>query len=253
MKTALRNFLFALSFLTIFPGLGRVTVKREEMGLSVLFYPLVGLLPGLLVLGVLLLYGLHPLSRAVIAVLAVLVVTRGMHADGIMDTFDGFLSGRKDPPEILTIMRDSRVGALGLIGAAAVYGLKIVFIFELLRTLPPFPLSAVILPAVASRGGVGLHGMVFPSARKGEGLGGSFIAGIRPVHAAGALLIALLLSYRPGSWHLLLVPPVLAAVWLGWGVLCMRKIGGISGDTLGAGIEIAETAGYLMLLLLAGV
>ncbi|MFW6181639.1 MAG: adenosylcobinamide-GDP ribazoletransferase [Spirochaetota bacterium] len=272
MRRFLRSFLFAFSFLTAFPGLGRAAVDERGLGLSVVFYPLAGLLLGALVYGVCL-AGAHPLTRAVLAVIVLLAATRGMHADGLLDTFDGFLSGGGSPGRALEVMRDSRVGALGLVGAACVYGVKLVLLFELVLALAPsgagtgwgglfpglspgdrpgeVPLSAVMIPAAASRGALGLHCLLFPPARGGKGLGGSLVAAVRPAHAAGALALSLALAYRQGCTALLLAVPAAAAVWLLWGLVCRGRIGGITGDTLGAGIEMAETAGYLAVLLAA--
>jgi adenosylcobinamide-GDP ribazoletransferase len=192
-----------------------------------------------------------------------------MHADGLLDTFDGFLSGGGSPGRVLEVMRDSRVGALGLVGAACVYGVKLVLLFELVLALAPagaggtgplqgtgrltqaVPLSALVIPAAGARGALGLHCLLFPPARRGEGLGGALVAAVRPAHAAGALALSLAIACLPGCPALLLAVPASAAVWVLWGLVCRARIGGITGDTLGAGIEIAETAGYLAVLLAA--
>lgn len=265
MKRFVRSFLFAFSFLTAFPGLGKVAVDEEGLGLSVVFYPLAGLLLGALVYGVCL-AGVHPLTRAVLGVIVLLAATRGMHADGLLDTFDGFLSGGGPPGRVLEVMHDSRVGALGLVGAGCVYGAKLVLLFELVLALAPagagpfqgpgrlpqaVPLSALVIPAAAARGALGLHCFLFPPARRGEGLGGALVAAVRPAHAAGALALSLAIACLPGCPALLLAVPASAAVWVLWGLVCRARIGGVTGDTLGAGIEIAETAGYLAVLLAA--
>lgn len=266
MRRFLHSFLFAFSFLTAIPGLGRVEVDHRGRGLSVLFYPLVGLLLGALVYGAALV-GAHPVTRAALAIILLLAATRGLHADGVLDTFDGFLSGGKSRQEVLEVMHDSRVGSLGLMGAACVYGIKFLLLFELLLLLAPtdglvavrvealpdlpaaVPLSAVIIPAVAGRGSLGLHCLVFPPARRGTGMGGSLCTAVRPLPATCALAVSLLLSYRPGFLCLLLPVFVAVMVWFLWGAVCRAKIGGVTGDTMGAGIEITETAGYFVLLL----
>lgn len=270
MRRFLHSLLFAFSFLTAVPGLGRAAVDNRGLGLSVLFYPLVGLLLGALVYGVAMLQA-HPVTRAVLAVMLLLAATRGLHADGLLDTFDGFLSGRESHLQVLEVMRDSRVGALGLVGAACVYGAKFLLLFEILLSMGPsggvvqsggragafpdlpngVPLSAVIIPAVAARGTLGLHCLLSPLARRGAGMGRSLCEAVRVLPAVCALTLSAALAYRPGFLCALLPVPMAVLAWVLWGAVCRAKIGGVTGDTLGAGIEITETAGYFILLLAA--
>ena len=243
------QLLFAFGFLTAFPGLGRLGVKEGDPGKSSAFF----ILPGLLLGGGVLLIShiplLTPFTRAVFAVVFMLAATRGLHGDGIIDTFDGFLSGGGDREKILAVMKDSRVGALGWVGAFAVYSLKLALLREVLVHLPEGQGLALILPPALSRGGVAFHAFVSPPARRGCGLGARFHAGVglREVILSVALMelvtlwVFLSATRAPSAF---LLAPGLLFFWLIWGFICRAKIGGVTGDTMGAGVELAEVLGW---------
>lgn len=197
-----------------------------------------------------LLRGLSPLSLSIIVCVALLVFTRGIHADGVIDTFDGFLSGKRGREEILAVMKDSRLGALGFTGALCVYLVKIALLYELLQRLSRDPLIYLALPPVLSRGGVAFHAWLFPPASGREGLGKSFRSSVRFRHVVTSFLLTEVFSLRPGDWRTLMLAPPVLLFWAGWGALCMRKIGGITGDTMGAGVELAEVLSFLLVLLI---
>jgi adenosylcobinamide-GDP ribazoletransferase len=279
-KAVFKPILLAYGFLTIIPGLGKVRVDPQDTGRSTGWYPLVGLTIGLLALPLGLAKGLSPFTIAVILCAVTLFLSRGLHADGLIDTFDGFLSGRRGRDEILGIMKDSRLGALGFLGAFCLYSLKIAFLYEVLaklgaaspagslpgahsggglppllfaplpfslwRDIPPsglmagrFPLFFAILPAL-SRGGVPVSCALFPYAGGKKGLGRSFTASVTWRAVTLSLLLMACVSLVPGNLFGLLLPPALVLFWAAWGLLCMRKIGGMTGDTMGAGVELSE-------------
>ena len=269
-RAVFKPILLAYGFLTIIPGLGRVRVGPKDTGRSTGWYPLVGLTVGLLALPLGLAKGLSPFTIAVVLCALTLFLSRGLHADGLIDTFDGFLSGRRGRDEILGIMKDSRLGALGFLGAFCLYSLKIAFLHEVLsklsaaslagsprllfaplpfslwRDIPPsglmagcYPLFLAILPAL-SRGGVPISCALFPYAGGEKGLGRSFTASVTWRAVTLSLLLMACISLVPGNLFGLLLLPALVLFWAAWGLLCMRKIGGMTGDTMGAGVELSE-------------
>jgi adenosylcobinamide-GDP ribazoletransferase len=242
------QILFAFGFLSIIPGLGRVQPEADDIGKSSAFFALPGLLLGVLVYLVILIPGLSPFTRAVLSVLLLLGMTRGLHADGVIDTFDGFLSGKKGQ-DILQVMRDSRIGALGWVGAFGVYLLKITLLYEILLHIPESQRSLLILPPVLSRGGVALYAYVFPPARRGSSLGEAFLQGVGLREVIVSIVLSELLSFRPAIPLALMLPAAVLCFWMIWGLVCRRKIGGITGDTIGSGIEFAETLGFALVLL----
>ena len=162
MRKFFRQLFFAFGFLTIIPGLGKLKMRPDDTGRSVAFYPVVGLLIGLFLYLISLLPGLSPLTRSAIMVVFTLFFSRFIHADGFMDTMDGFLSGKKNQQDIIAVMRDSRTGALGFVSGFSIYVLKICLFYEILSTWAGgFPYYLFAVPAL-SRGGVAVSGYLFP-------------------------------------------------------------------------------------------
>jgi adenosylcobinamide-GDP ribazoletransferase len=240
MKKFVKQLLFAYGFLTVIPGLGKITVDSEDTGKSTVFYPVVGMTIGLGFYPISLLRGLSPLTTAVVMSIFLLIFSRALHADGLIDTFDGFLSGEKNKDKILAVMRDSKQGALGFIAAFSLYLLKICFFYEILRGhTREFPLFLMAVPAL-SRGGVAVAGSVFPYAGGEKGLGKDFVSSIGPRQAIFSFFLMLVFSFSRQNFFSLLYAPVSCVFWIVWGLICRGKIGGITGDTIGAGIELSE-------------
>lgn len=239
IRRSVQRLLFAFGFLTSLPGLGSV---RADAGASSAFFPLVGAFLGICIFGMSFIT-LSPLSVAVFIVVFLLFATRGMHADGVLDTFDGFLSGRSEKDSILGIMKDSNVGALGFVSGFCIYLLKVVMVYEMLR-VPHLYRSLLILPTVLSRGGVSLYCRAFQPASKG--MGTSFSSTIKIRHILLSFVIMELFSFRPSSLSVLILPCFILVLWMLWGIICRKKIGGFTGDTIGAGIEMTEVAGFAL-------
>ncbi len=255
MRRFFKELLFAFGFLTIIPGLGKIELEPEATGRSTVFYPLVGFTIGFLTSLVYLLRGLSPITISVLISVSILVFTRGIHADGLIDTFDGFLSAKRQKEEILSIMRDSSLGALGFISAFSLYLLKICLIFEILARIPnrfpntfSFPLTFSLALAL-SRGGVSVASFLFPYAGGKEGLGKSFVSSVALKEALLSFLIMEILSFRRYCLLFLLLPPIVTLFWIFWGFICKWKIGGITGDTIGAGIELSEVFCLILILI----
>jgi adenosylcobinamide-GDP ribazoletransferase len=240
MKKFFRQLFFAFGFLTILPGLGKLKVEAGDTGKSVVFYPVVGLLIGFFLYLISLLNGLSPLTRSALMVIFTLFFSRFIHADGLMDTMDGFLSGRKKPQDIITVMRDSQTGALGFMGGFSIYVLKICLFYEIISNWSggfPYYLLAV---SSLSRGGVAITGFIFPYAGGERGLGSSFVSSIGLFQALVSFLMMGIISFSRQNILSLISAPAVGLFWVLWGLVCKKKIGGITGDTLGAGIEMSE-------------
>jgi len=254
MKKKVRQLFFAYGFLTVLPGLGRVRILPEETGGSTLFYPLVGVTIGAFFFPLAHLRALSPLTISVLMCVFVLIFTRALHADGLIDTFDGFFSGAHRPDQVMEVMKDSRLGAMGYVFSFCLYLVKIAFFYEILRNAPgPFPRSLAAVPAL-SRGGVAVAGALFPPAGKKEGLGQAFVKSIGPGHAVGsfALMSAIAcLLIRPPLYGAMLAA-CSAGLWAVWGLVSKKKIGGMSGDTIGAGIELTEVCFLILVRALIG-
>lgn len=181
-----------------------------------------------------------PLGWAAALVLAVqAAATGGLHEDGLADTFDGLMGGR-DPARRLEIMRDSRIGSFGALALMLVTLARWSALVVLLPTAP----WAVVAAAAVSRAGMPVLMAALRPARDG-GLSRA-VGRPRAVQAGLAVGVALVLA-APMGWPVLGLLPVLAAVWLALGLWARARIGGQTGDILGAGQQLAEAAvlGYL--------
>lgn len=231
------EFLIALQFLTRVPVTIRKTVESVNIARAMAYFPLVGLLIGIsaAVVHFLLSYVLAPQVCDLVAIAFMVIVTGNMHGDGLMDTADGIYSGR--PRErILEIMRDSCVGSHGVMAGVLVLLAK----FVLLGQLPPeVKQFALILTPAMGRWAQVYGATVYPYARTGGGTGGfTDHVGRREIFWASltALAAAVLLF---GLWGGILAGAVLVGT-AAIGRYIAAKIGGMTGDTLGAMSEMTE-------------
>jgi cobalamin 5''-phosphate synthase/cobalamin synthase len=242
----------ALRFLSIIPAPGSAQLFQTEeeddrLVLGVTYFSCVGLLLGIILWLVAFLLGpyLPPLALAALLIVGLVVLTGGLHFDGLMDTFDGLLGGT-DRERKLDIMRDSRVGSFGVLAGACVILLKFSFLASLPAYLMPLALL-IVLPV--SRWGMVLAVYLYPSARP-DGLGAAFKSTVtmqRLVIVGGiALLVAFLFGHLVGV--ILWLSGGIFAFLLGWWMT--RAIGGLTGDTYGALAELGDAFLLLLLLLL---
>mgnify|MGYP001559407118 FL=1 len=247
--TFLRKGLTALQFLTIFPIKIKSEIKGKDFGASLLYFPLVGLLIGLLLsLSALSFSFLPSLVKGAIILILSIFITGGIHLDGFTDTCDGFY-GNKPREKILEIMRDSRIGAMGLIGVVSILLLK----FSLIVSFPEILLwKTLIVMSVFSRWSQGFACLEACYARQ-EGKAKYFIEYARPrdVFVGGIFtlgLFLLLMSLKGAILFFLSLIPVFL-------FLCYikKKLGGMTGDTIGAVNEIAEVCVLLFGLILNGI
>ena len=182
------------------------------------------------------------LSAAVL-VLALLVATRGLHLDGLMDTCDGLFGGFTKERR-LEIMRDSQVGAFGVAGGVSVLLLQYGALVSLLGLAEPGQKWALLLFPTISRWSMVVALGLFPYVRQ-QGLGSPFHQGGigRPTAAAAvsAIVASVLMGGIAGAGML---AGATAIAWLlGWAMA--SKLGGLTGDTYGA---VNEVVGVLALL-----
>ncbi|MEI7958104.1 MAG: adenosylcobinamide-GDP ribazoletransferase [Verrucomicrobiota bacterium] len=233
----MKRLIAALQFLTVCPFVSRVACDERDIGRSTPWFPLVGLLIGAVVMlldrGISAL--LPPLLSSVIAVVALIAASGGLHADGLADTADGFLSSR--PRErMLEIMRDSHTGAMGVLGIVCVFSLKVAALASVPSSLR-WP--ALLLMPFAGRCSMVIQMALLPYARSG-GLCSVFVKDARRSDVILTLLILGVVSWLVGGLFGLCavgVSVVAVAIFSLW---CRSKIGGFTGDTLGAGCEWVE-------------
>lgn len=239
----MKPLLAALGFLTVAPLPARWRGGQPELARSLPYFPLVGMLLG--VAAAALAFGLRfvlpAAPAAALLAIALAAFSGGLHIDGLADTADGFLSSR--PKErILEIMRDSRTGAMGAAAVAAVLALKI----AALAAVPSaWTVRAAFLTPLAGRCALLLAMTWLPYARSG-GLASVFGAA-RPWHGAWAVAVLGASGWLAAGWRgvaaaaLSIVAAALVSRW-SW-----SKIGGYTGDTLGATCEVVEAIPALVL------
>ena len=243
MRYLFAPLLVALSFLTILP-VGLRNPADAEVSRSRGWYPLVGLLYGLLLAGLLALYQLvavfppYTLLSAALMVVVLGVVNRFLHLDGLMDFCDAMWGGHTVERR-LEIMRDSRVGSFGVAGGFCVLLVKFAAVSTLMFS--GWMLPALLLFPMVSRWTMTMLLTVFPYGRQ-EGIGSAFASGRRPWLATGLAFLTILAA----AWLMLgivglsvLVAVSLLALLLGlWAA--RRLGGGLTGDCYGAVNEIME-------------
>jgi len=243
-----KDFFQALSFLTILP-VSRFSLPEEKgLARSMAYFPLAGLLLGLLLaMAYFLLSFLFSKSLVLWLTLGWLaLLTRGLHLDGFADTVDGFAAGGSKE-KILEVMRDSRIGAFGVVGLILLIGAKYLVLDEIARESIP---RALILMTVMGRNSMVWVCYRSPYARPGGGLAQPFAENLTMremvISSLCAFGIGLLLWGLKGA--LIFLGMVLVS--LVFRFFFIRRLNGITGDTLGAANELSELLCLILLTIL---
>lgn len=240
----MRGFLTACQFLTILPVPSKA--GPADLGPAAAYFPAVGVLLGLILLGGDLLLGpVLPSGVAVPVLLAGWVLlTGGLHLDGLADSLDG-LGGGWSRKESLAIMREGPVGAYGAAGIALLLLVKA----AALAALPPdLRWRALIVAPALGRLAPVLLARLCPPARD-EGQGQVFALTVSTAGVAGATAFAVALTLLVlWPWGGALLGWTFASAWL-IGRSLTRRLGGVTGDLLGGAVEVTE--GLILLLVVA--
>lgn len=229
-----KHFWIALQFLTRLPVPKRKAAEPPDMARSVLWFPVVGLLIGsvLWITGSLM-GAAEPMVRSAVVLTVWVLLSGALHLDGLADTADAWVGGHADRERMLAIMKDPYAGPMGTTAVVLVLVAK----FAALAALPN---SAILLLApVAARTLIVALFLTTPYVRAG-GLGEPMASDLPESHARyvifGVAILALLLF---GSGGLLAV--ITAAAWLFlFRARILQRLGGTTGDTAGAMVEIGE-------------
>ena len=228
----MKRLILAIQFMTRLP-MPSVAADAEDFAASIRWFPATGLIVGALVSGA---AGAGAAVDDWVGALAALAlwigVTGALHLDGLADVADAAGAAHKDKARLLAVLHDPHIGSFGVVAIALQLIAKLVLLHALverdaLLAIALIPFATRIAPLGWARWLPPLH----------EGLGARFRHAVRPIDlGAWALaLVAAALLLSPS----LSVLPLVALLWALW---LERRIGGISGDGHGAGIEISETA-----------
>ncbi|MEM1434644.1 MAG: adenosylcobinamide-GDP ribazoletransferase [Pseudomonadota bacterium] len=245
----LATLALAIQFLTRIPIPVGDAYTPARLTNAARYYPLVGVLVGSVTALVYLLAALalpHSVS-ILLAVATGLLTTGAFHEDGLADTFDGL--GAATPEQALDIMRDSRVGTYGALALVMALAIKVTILIELAPSL-------IVVTLIAAHGLSRLSAVLVIASSvyvRENGTGKPTAAGIAPVSLIVASITGVVLAAWV-AWHLGFSAAasmlIFAAAGHGWmRSLFERRLGGYTGDTLGAVQQTSELGAYLGILL----
>lgn len=236
-------FLIALQFLTIFPVKLTTPVSSAAMGRSLLFYPFVGLLMGgFLLAATLLLSAQNTLVSAALILTLWVVITGGLHLDGLADSSDAWLGGLGDKARTLAIMKDPACGPIGVLALVLVVLLKFVAIASLIDTEQTV---ALLWALILARLAMPLLFLTTPYERA-SGLASAMHQAMPESTLRRMLLLVTIATLLLADVGVVLVSLL---VFLLLRYLMERRLGGFTGDTAGAMIELLETTVLLYFVL----
>jgi cobalamin 5'-phosphate synthase/cobalamin synthase len=241
----MRRLLCGLAFLSRLP-VPRADYDAADLGKASLLFPVVGALLGGIEAAALWAIGVK--VPALLGAMLILVVhaalTGALHLDGLADMADGFGGGRTRE-DVLRIMRDHHIGSYGVVALILLCGIKAAALASLLAT---GSWRALVVAAALGRWTAVPLARFLPYARKPEGgLGAALTDHVGPAELIGSTVLA-------GAIAVALLGPRAAAIDFGatigvvWaiGSMCKDRIGGVTGDTMGAATEITEALVYAL-------
>ncbi len=243
----INKFLLALQFITAIPVKKELDYKEEAIANSMLFYPLIGSLLGAILAGVNYLAQLYLPNSVVnsLVIIFLIIITGGIHLDGLIDSSDGLFSGCKKD-KILVIMRDSRVGAFGVVAVVVILLLK----FNLLAELSePYRIKTLIFFPTLARWAMVYAAFNYSYARE-EGLGIVYAQNLSKTSFIIATVWTILLAVVFFELKAIII------LFLSWCSLVLiinkidDKLNGLTGDSYGAINELVEVIVLLIIIIL---
>ena len=234
------SFPAALQFLTSIPLPGRREVSPEELGRSTAYFPVIGLIIGIILAGLnwLLNLILPPAVVNALLIVVLVAITGALHLDGFVDTCDG-MAGHKTVEDRWWVMHDSRAGAFGIIGVVLLLLVKYVSLSSIPET---FMMPTLLFMPVVSRWAMVYAVFAYPYARP-SGLGTAFKQNTRWPQFTAATLISLVVASALFPFFSIMGLLLICGIWIItvlFSVYLKRKFAGLTGDTYGAINEVAE-------------
>ncbi|OCX90560.1 MAG: adenosylcobinamide-GDP ribazoletransferase [Pseudomonas sp. CO183] len=230
--------LIALQFLTSLPIRLPAMPGPEQQGRSLLYYPVVGLLLGaLLCLAAFVLDGAPPLLQAALLLTLWAALTGGLHLDGLADSADAWLGGFGDRERTLQIMKDPRSGPVAVVVLVLLLLLKFAALLALLQAQH---YVALLLAPLLGRAALLALFLGTPYVRP-NGLGHALATNLPRTGAKGVLLLVAIGCLLFGSSGLIALALAVVTLLLAQRAM-LRRLGGTTGDTAGALLELVECA-----------
>jgi adenosylcobinamide-GDP ribazoletransferase len=244
----IKNFINAVEFLTIFTVSRKHEVTEGDLAKSMVYFPVVGFL-----IGVILNYSdkalawiVPPTIANALLLIMLVLITRALHVDGLADTLDGIMGGH-DKMSRLEIMKDSRLGTAGALGIMLLLFVKYLCFNNLFDNDKA---SALLTAPMLGRWSQIL--MVFrANYGREQGMGSAFVGHLRGSGMIATSAVALgLAAFVSGIWAAILIAGVaLFTLFCRW--YLVRKLGGVTGDAIGAVSELNETLTLLLFVILS--
>ena len=248
----MKGLIALFKFTTRLPLGNSSNFTEDGVGKSMKFFPFVGIILGLIMYTAHTLLSLYINSSMVIAAVIVVIyviLTGALHLDGLSDTFDGIFSYRSKQ-RMLEIMKDSRVGANGVIDLVIYFIHNIIFLADLESIELPMGAFILLYPVVGRMNTV-INCATAPYART-SGMAKDFVEQTDYKGFLISFLITMgyayaVLTYFKLNISIISIVPIMAILGYYFARLMTRKIGGVTGDTLGAVLELTQV---VMLFLL---
>ncbi len=237
----MKRLILLIQFLTRIPININLDVTREDLSKSIIYFPIVGYIIGI-ILAVFYKVSIFYFDKIIISFLIVtfeIVITGGLHIDGLSDTVDGIYSGRKKE-KIIEIMKDPNVGTFGVLSIIILVIFKFLLIYKinnnLFIVLLIMPVFSRFCSVLSSR--IGKYS-------KEDGLGNIFIGQVSNFQLFISFILTLpLLYFNFLLYFAFIINIVFTILFVKY---ISKKIDGITGDTLGAIVEINEVL-FLMII-----
>ncbi|MDH4162518.1 MAG: adenosylcobinamide-GDP ribazoletransferase [Nitrospirota bacterium] len=248
-----RNFITALQFLTV------ITVRKDhettenDLARSMVYFPFIGFLIGLILVQAdkALLWLFPDTIGNIFLLLASVMLTRALHVDGLADSVDGIMGGH-DHESRLAIMRDSRIGTAGVLAIIFIFLIK----YACLNNLFTEYKTAALLTAPAFSRWAQMLMMYKSDYGRDEGMGKAFVGHVRSGGLVAASVVSLGISAfviinEPRTIVLAIgIPVAVVCFTLLWRWFVTRKVGGVTGDSIGAVSEMTEALTLLLFVFL---
>lgn len=242
----IKAFLLQLQFLTRIPIPSKVRFDEKAFSRGVIFAPVVGLIIGLIIAGIyFIVFDLcdKELPALIIAIVCEIILTSGLHLDGLADTFDGIFSNRSRQ-KIIEIMKDSRIGTTGALALILVIISKLGLLISIEKA--KIVMYLLTMPVVSRMNYVWAAGITSYAKKTGLGLGIVKTTGKREIIIASVIAVVLTAVFLRFA-ALAVIPVAIVFVFL-FVTYVKKKIGGITGDIIGAVIELTEIVVLFTLL-----
>ncbi len=266
----MNEFLIGLQFLTRISIVNQTIWTEESFGKSVKYFPAVGAVLGIFYFAIIVILNIlivsefnlitiftnvqFPFLKAAVILISMAILTGAIHCDGFMDTFDGLFSGR-ERDKMLEIMKDSRVGAFGVVSFVMISIFDFALLSELANLSTLKLLSAIYSAPIIARLMMVVTIAKFKYARP-EGMGKAFAkftnrsTVIFAAILTTILLLPLILLFK--ELILSIAVSIIAALifTIYFGNFATKKIGGVTGDIYGAVTTISETIVIMIFLMI---